>query len=230
MKKIKTLACIIALTGAVSVSGCSEASQKDSTAETAPADQQQPVSTEPAASTPESSSPSAEQPVDANPDQPAAETPQPIENMDEKAVIQLAVDAMSHFWFVSGGGTYPDGVEIESFSEGDMIYRFMGPDLDSNEEILSYLQETYTKEASEQMVQKFNFVERDGRLAQPDVGFGSLLEWEKAQASLIDDKGDIKRYELKVPFGEEGEFEVVMVTVRKVDGIGWRVEEPHGMM
>lgn len=229
MKKVKTYACIIALSGAVSVlSACSQSSQPNPAAPTATTEQQ--PATDPSASGNETAVLPSDQPVDANPNQPVDETPQSIENMDEKAVVQLAVDAMSHFWFVSGGGTYPDGVEIESFSEGDMFYRFMGPDLDTKEELLTYLQETYTKEASEQMFEQFGFIERDGRLAQPDADFGSLLEWEKAQPSLIEDKGDRKKFELKVPFGEEGEFEVVKVTVRKVKGAGWKVEEPHGML
>ncbi len=161
--------------------------------------------------------------------------PQPAsqqdEKMDEKAVVKLVAEGMKRYWHVMSGGEgaggTSDGGPIPTFQVNGKEYRYLGKDIDTKEKLMDYLQASYTPEASDAFVKGAMIVEHEGRLGQPDADGGSLLQWENAQATLIKESGDVKEFELKVPFGEGADiqFEAVTVEVKKSKD-GWRISTP----
>ncbi|UFJ41284.1 IseA DL-endopeptidase inhibitor family protein [Brevibacillus humidisoli] len=163
----------------------------------------------------------------------AAENSVPAD-MDEQAAVKLAAEAIRRYFHVSSGGDYShlEGERLQGFLIGDQHYRYMGQDLDTREKLIRYLEQGYTIEAIETFIQQAKIVEHEGRLAQPDADYGSLLEWQNAQARLIAEEDNIKRFELTIPFGEgeHRDTETTMVEMKKIDGVGWRVNTtPHDL-
>ncbi|MFY0546017.1 DL-endopeptidase inhibitor IseA family protein [Brevibacillus sp. H7] len=208
----------VILTAMVSMlaAGCSETSMPESNPS-----QQEPLVTQPAQPAPTEPAPATNQPVTA-----------PEEKMDEKAVVKLVAEGMSSYWHVmtggEGAGGTTDGGPIPTFQVNGMEYRYLGKDIETKEKLMAYLQQSLTQEASEAFIKAANIIEHEGRLGQPNADGGSMLQWENAQASLIDETADRKKYELKVPYGEEPnlEFQPVTVEVKKAESSGWRINTP----
>jgi hypothetical protein len=204
---------ILSATVSILAVGCSESSAPVSTPP-----QQQPPVTQPAPTEP---APAPTQPAPAQ-----------DEKMDEKAVVKLVAEGMKSYWHVmtggEGAGGTTDGGPIPTFQVNGMEYRYLGKDIETKEKLMAYLQQSFTREAGEAFIRAANIIEHEGRLAQPNADGGSLLQWENAQASLIDETADGKKYELKVPYGEEAnlQFQPVTVEVKKVEGAGWRINTP----
>lgn len=145
--------------------------------------------------------------------------------LDERSVVVLAAEAVSRVWHVLGGGNRSG--EYETFTLDGMTYRYLGEDLATGEKLVSYLSEVFTEEAIAEILATYGIIEHEGRMAQPEAGGGSLLEWDKAQATLIDEGEDWKQYELKVPYpvGDDVEFEVRQVEVKRAEK-GWLLATP----
>ncbi|WP_253291377.1 IseA DL-endopeptidase inhibitor family protein [Virgibacillus proomii] len=77
-----------------------------------------------------------------------------------------------------------DPVSTFKPEDSELNYRFFEEDLNTKEKLLAYLEEIYTKEASEKFVQdKFNsksIIETAGKLARVDADAGSQLFWKDA--------------------------------------------------
>lgn len=213
MKKTSKLLFITSFLLLFAVIGCSPASE--------PQAQPQPTET-----------PTA---IPITPTQPASEdqeAPQAAENMDEKAVVKLTAEGIKLYWHVmtggEGAGGTTSGGPIPTVQINGMEYRYLGQDIETNEKLMEYLQQVYTKEASEAFIKNANIVEHEGRLAQPNADGGSMLQWENAQASLIQEAADTKQFELKVSSGEGAnvEFKPITVEVKNVEGAGWRINTP----
>ena len=135
-------------------------------------------------------------------------------------VVSLVVQAVDKFWYAMGGGSgeRPDeGVVINGIH-----YRYLGSDVGTKEKLLSYMQEIYTEEASRDFMEA-NIREHEGLLIQSEADGGCILEWEKAQVTLISELKDAKEYELKVPYADR-EWVTRYVRLKKVAGQGWRID------
>jgi len=182
---------------------------------------------------PEAAAPSPV-PAAAPTDQPAPSVPAPAvqeAKMDEKTVVKLAAAGIRAYWHVMSGGEGAGGSSaggaIPTFQKDGREYRYLGTDIGTREKLMAFLQHSYTAEASEAFIAAAGIVEHEGRLAQPNADGGSLLQWENAQASLINETADGKQYELKVPYGEGADlqFKPVRVEVKRVSG-AWRIHTP----
>jgi hypothetical protein len=163
----------------------------------------------------------------------AKETPSAF---SEQEAGLLAGQAQQHFWYVNSGGSWKSDEKqsegpIEEFpiaGKGDH-YRWMGTDFGNKEQYISYMEEVYTPEKAQQFwneqVDSGSIVDVNGRLAQPNADGGSILDWSKAKATLIEDRIDQKTYLFNVPIGDTGTRENHRMTVRYVEGKGWRLDE-----
>ncbi|WP_187274000.1 DL-endopeptidase inhibitor IseA family protein [Paenibacillus sp. N3.4] len=147
--------------------------------------------------------------------------------MNEKVVVQLIRAANNHYWHIANGGS---GVgRVENVNVEGQRYRWMGSDLETKEKYTAYLKEVTTPEQSAAYWQKEvangSIREINGKLAQPDADGGSLRDWNASKATLIKDGTTQKTYTLIVPLGDSGDHEVHEVTVKLVDGTGWRIDE-----
>lgn len=87
----------------------------------------------------------------------------------------------------------------------------------------AYLVETFTNNAVEKGLTKYNYITHKGKLARP-VGDGfSMLEWEKAKIKLAYQKQNVRSYNLTVPT-VDGESVKRTVTFYKA-GSAWKVNQ-----
>jgi len=101
----------------------------------------------------------------------------------------------------------------------------MGGELDSWEKLYSYLDDLYTKEAIDALVDWMDIVEYEGRLAQPDADGGSIIDWRTAEVVLTDDAETQKTYDFTVSYGDSTEtlsFTFVLENDR------WKLNYPLG--
>ncbi|WP_054955735.1 DL-endopeptidase inhibitor IseA family protein [Paenibacillus dakarensis] len=143
---------------------------------------------------------------------------------------KLALQAVSHYWYMNSGGTYKNGGAIKEFSikgKGDH-YRWMGNDLDTKAKLSAYLQEVYTKERVERFLSSQlasgNLAEKDGRLAQPNADGGSILDWANAKIELTGESKNHKTFRYIVPAGGSDK-KTMNIGFSYVEGSGWRIDE-----
>ena len=150
-----------------------------------------------------------------------------VVTLEVQTIREQLAKAITKYWHVRNGGGMTDG-EIKEFTFNQTPYRYLGSDIDTMEKILSYLQDTYTKEASHSFIKQAGIIEKDGRLAQPNADGGSLLNWPEALISRIQETDTSKEYEFNVPIGELAESKLVRIKWKKVDDNGWRIDSlPH---
>jgi hypothetical protein len=218
MKKRKKL--LLATACALTISGCAQSNQPAQPSDSPPA------ATQPTAPSAETGTTPAAAEQTSNAANPQAQPQQ----MDEQAAVKLFAEGMKRYWHVMSGGA-SDGGPILSFPINGVDYRYLGKDIDTKEKLMEYLQAVYTQEASEELIKKARIVEHQGRMAQPNGDYGSLMQPEKAQASLVKETADTKQYELKVPLGDDASIppEIVLVEVKKT-GESWKLNTPANQM
>jgi len=152
-----------------------------------------------------------------------------IPEINETMVLELVQQAIQHKIYVQRGGNWSG--EAETFDYNGMEYRYFGEDLGNREKLLNYLQETFTREAAEEFIKHYNYIENNGRMAQPNADGGSILQWENAEVTLSQDAGNSKEYIFKVPYGFEDnlQFETISIRVAWVPETGWRVASWTGL-
>ncbi len=141
--------------------------------------------------------------------------------MTSKEAVSLFSGANKAYWYVVSGGEGKR--DLSTFTKGDLEYRYMAENLDSEEKLRAYLEKWYTPEQTANLFKELGFITHNGKLAQPNADGGSLLNWEKALGTLTKGSTTVKTYELKVPLGELNEVETVMGELRYVPGQGWKV-------
>lgn len=214
MKKWSLL--MIATATAVSLTGCFS---KEASAPTKPS--------APATQIPIESQPTQQQKT-AEPASPAEKTSAPaFKEMNEQNAVKLTAEASKRYWHVVSGGKVKE--EMKTFKLNGTEYRYLGKDLDSKAKLTAYLQDVYTPTTVEKIIKSLKIVEHEGKMAQPNADGGSLLDWQSAQASLIDQKGDSKSYELQVPIGNGSnvQFEVYEIPMKKQGNV-WKVDTMLG--
>ncbi|MBN6187608.1 hypothetical protein JQN58_11830 [Aneurinibacillus sp. BA2021] len=150
-----------------------------------------------------------------------------IKYPDEKSAVRLADQAIQRYWYVTSGGK--TNGKLTTFTFNGLEYRYLGSDLDTKKKFMEYLGTSYTAEAIATYMKQAKIIEHKGRMAQPNADGGSLLQWDKAQATFIRYTNGIAEYELKVPYGEEGaiEFDIRRIQL-KYEANGWKVNTPPG--
>lgn len=188
--------------------------------------------TQPAAPTPQT--PDTEKGQEAVESEPADSEPAGKETaantIDEAGVLELVQEAIKHKFYVQAGGSIEG--EMETFEQEGMEFRYLGSDLETKDKLLAYLEETFTPEAAEQFIAEMMFIEKDGRMAQPNADGGSILQWDKAEVSLIQESGNSKEFAFKVPYGDEADpqYDTIPIQVTYVAEKGWRVATSASML
>ncbi|MCR8980558.1 DL-endopeptidase inhibitor IseA family protein [Brevibacillus laterosporus] len=177
---------------------------------------------------------------DQKPTTPTTETAQPATeitkpagskhtNMDEKEAVALAAEGADAYAYVLNGGKIePD--KSKSFTHEGKDYRFVGSDIDTKEKLMKYLENVYTKTASDKVVDNLKLIEKDGKLAQPSIDKSSVLQWGSGQAEMITENQNGREYEIKVPIGEgdQVDFKVYSVRIKQEDGV-WKLDTIPGV-
>jgi hypothetical protein len=88
--------------------------------------------------------------------------------------MAFAAEAQKRCWQFSDGGWGIQGQWLTfTPKDGEVVYRYLGPDLGMKEKL--------AKEAVEQfLAENGQLIEDNGRLAQPDADSGSMFMWKHA--------------------------------------------------
>lgn len=159
-------------------------------------------------------------------DQQLAEKNGEVKPLEEAEVIQLIIAAKDINWYVASGGEVSDP---ETFEYQGINYRYLDETLATREKLEQYLQQVFTENAAKALLEELGIIEYQGRMAQPDSGGGSILQWEKAKASLLKEDATSKDFEIKVPYGEEDDsidYDVFTVVLKYIPEKGWRIDTP----
>ena len=154
----------------------------------------------------------------------AAEEPETgiLPELNRDAAIDKVVAAQQAFFHISSGG---NDFVYESFEYEGYPYRYMGGELDTWEKLYSYIDDIYTDEAIEALIEWMGLVEHEGRLAQPDADGGSIVDWRTAEVILAEDKKIEKTYDFTISYGES--TETVSFTFVLDEG-KWKLNYPLG--
>jgi len=144
--------------------------------------------------------------------------------LTDKEAVNLSFKLSQSLSNLQSGGDYKEG-EYQSFIYENNTYRYLSSSIDSEKEWIQYLSQSMTKEAALRVFQEQNLILQNGKLAQIEADGGSLLEWEKSKAYLINQSGSTIVYKLLVPVGETGETETFQVTFIKENQKVWRITE-----
>lgn len=147
-------------------------------------------------------------------------------SIEEELAIQKVREAARQYWYVIGGGEYPNG-KIETVSVNNNEYRYLGRDLDTQSKLVNYLSSSFTASAINSFMEKKTIFEFFGKLIQPNVDGGSLLNYDRAEVVQKKDKGNEMEIDLKVPVGDTNSFEFVHISFQKTEN-GWRIFSEPG--
>ncbi|RST58453.1 hypothetical protein D5F11_017570 [Siminovitchia terrae] len=147
-------------------------------------------------------------------------------NLENDLIVQQVKEAADKYAYVTSGGKMTEGI-IETFTKNGMEYRYMGPELNTKEKLVGYLSESYTPGTIRSYILRASLIEQEGKLAQPNVDGGSLLNYENAVIVLRKDNGMEKEFDLKVSLGNSLSFEYVHVVFSKTKD-GWRISSDLG--
>jgi iseA protein len=147
--------------------------------------------------------------------------------LSDKMTIELAANLAKAVSYVQAGGSYKDG-EYKTFTYNGKMYRYLSSQIDTKNELLSYLKNSLTPKAAEQFIQDRGYIEHNGKMAQLEADGGSILQWQKATTQFLHEKNNTKFYLLRVPVGDTKEIQDFVVEYQYVQNAGWRIsKEPY---
>ncbi|PCD06945.1 hypothetical protein CMV16_15180 [Peribacillus simplex] len=144
------------------------------------------------------------------------------QNLSDANALKIADNASKHFWNALHGYK-TRSCSQKSFNYKGTEYSYLCPEFNTKDKLTAYLAETFTNNAVEKGLTKYNYITYKGKLARP-VGDGfSMLEWKKAKIKLVYQKQNVRSYNLTVPT-VDGESVKRTVTFYK-SGSAWKVNQ-----
>ncbi|MES1040130.1 IseA DL-endopeptidase inhibitor family protein [Peribacillus simplex] len=144
------------------------------------------------------------------------------QNLSDANALKIADNASKHFWNALHG--YKTlSCSQKTFNFKGTEYSYLCQEFNTKDKLTTYLAETFTNNAVEKGLTKYNYMIHKGKLARP-VGDGfSMLEWKKAKIKLVYQKQNVRSYNLTVPT-VDGESVKRTVTFYK-SGSTWKVNQ-----
>ncbi|QOR67797.1 hypothetical protein IM538_06585 [Cytobacillus suaedae] len=146
---------------------------------------------------------------------------------EDNQIIKSIIEARSRFQYVVNGGEQEG--ELKTFTKNGMEYRYLSKDIGTNEELIAFLEKTFTSKVAKDFLDQSGYIVHNGKIAQPNADGGSLLAWDKARIKLLNETEDMKEYECTVPLGDMPQHEKIKVIFKKTKD-GWKIDRtPFGM-
>ncbi|WP_322922337.1 DL-endopeptidase inhibitor IseA family protein [Paenibacillus campi] len=143
-----------------------------------------------------------------------------VTKLNSTTAIPLIVEAQKRYTYVMEGGQFSN--DNGTFQYKGMSYRYLSEDIGTRAKLSDYLQQAFTRQASDALIGKF-FIQYNGRMAQPDADGGSMLDWERSTAKMISMTNTARVYRLTVPYANNAApVERIVVKFSLVDGL-WKV-------
>ncbi|MEH7886700.1 DL-endopeptidase inhibitor IseA family protein [Bacillus sp. JJ1609] len=147
----------------------------------------------------------------------------------KKKVTHKEIAAMANEWvkkqtYVQNGGNYENG-EYRSFEYKGSYYRYLSKDIDTNKELMAYLNESVTPAYAKRFIKEKGILEYKGKMAQPEADGGTLLQWDKAIVKFDEVSGKERVYTLLVPVGETEEVSAYKLSANYLPKHGWKISK-----
>ncbi|MFD1887962.1 DL-endopeptidase inhibitor IseA family protein [Paenibacillus wenxiniae] len=148
-----------------------------------------------------------------------------VTKLNSTTAIPLMVEAQKRYAYVMAGGQVE--ANAGTFQLKGQTYRYLSDDIGTSVKLRNYLQQTFTRQASDALIGKY-FIQYNGRTAQLDADGGSLLEWNRSTAKMLSMTDTARVYRLTVPYaGNAQPVERIVVKFSLVDGL-WKINTaPH---
>ncbi|MGN7393669.1 IseA DL-endopeptidase inhibitor family protein [Peribacillus frigoritolerans] len=143
-------------------------------------------------------------------------------SLSDANALKIADNASKHFWNALYGYK-TRSCSQKTFNYKGTEYSYLCQEFNTKDKLTAYLAETFTNNAVEKGLTKYNYITHKEKLARP-VGDGfSMLEWKKAKIKLVYQKQNVRSYNLTVPT-VDGESVKRTVTFYK-SGSTWKVNQ-----
>lgn len=125
-----------------------------------------------------------------------------IPMLTEEEALKIGSEASYKFHSVTLGGY---GIPDCTFENTELIeidgkdYYYFGNCLDTFEELNTYLENVFTDNAIEAIIDTLGIIEYNGKLLKVNADAGGSLEWQDAKISLLEMDGEIAEVEINVP-------------------------------
>ncbi len=148
-----------------------------------------------------------------------------VTKLNSTTAIPLMVEAQKRYAYVMAGGQA--GTNGATFQLKGQTYRYLSDDIGTSVKLSSYLQQVFTRQASDALIGKY-FIQYNGRMAQLEADGGSLLEWNRSTAKMLSMTDTARVYRLTVPYANNAHpVERIVVKFSLVDGL-WKINTaPH---
>ncbi|MBB6454478.1 hypothetical protein HNQ94_002960 [Salirhabdus euzebyi] len=147
-------------------------------------------------------------------------------SVEEEMVLSSVREAFLTYNYVMSGGKMPTGI-IDTFTYNNMDYRYLGSDLDTNEELSEYMGELYTSDSIQSFMKRVNMIESKGKLAYPNADIGSMSNYDRATIEYSKDNGLEKEFYIRVPLGNSLAYKIVQIIFEKTNN-GWKISSEPG--
>lgn len=148
-----------------------------------------------------------------------------VTKLNSTNAIPLMVEAQKRYAYVLAGGEV--GANAGTFQLNGQTYRYLSQDIGTSVKLSSYLQQTFTRQASDALIGKY-FIQYNGRMAQLESDGGSMLDWTRSTAKMLSMTDTARVYRLTVPYANNAHpVERIVVKFSLVDGL-WKINTaPH---
>ncbi|MDM5358955.1 IseA DL-endopeptidase inhibitor family protein [Peribacillus sp. ACCC06369] len=144
------------------------------------------------------------------------------QNLSNVNALKIADNASKHFWNALHGYTNRSCSQ-KTFNYKGTEYSYLCQEFNTKAKLTNYLAETFTNNAVEKGLNKYNYITHKGKLARPIGDGDSMLLWKKAKIKLVYQKLNVRSYNLTVPT-VDGESVKRTVTFYK-SGSKWKVNQ-----
>lgn len=141
-------------------------------------------------------------------------------NLSKKQSIKLVTDAHERYWNVSSGVMRNGTIEpYKTFTYKGLNYRYLQSNqFNTKKKFYTYLGKSFTNNAIDKYIKRYNYIEYNGKIAKPDADGGSALNWKKATAKLIYHRKNVRLYEYKIPLFDTSDYLKQKVTFYHYNG------------
>ncbi|MGE7185503.1 IseA DL-endopeptidase inhibitor family protein [Peribacillus sp. NPDC006672] len=144
------------------------------------------------------------------------------QNLSDANALKIADNASKHFWNALHG--YKNrSCSQKTFTYKGTEFSYICQEFNTKDKLTNYLEETFTNNAIDKGLTKYNYITHKGKLARPIGDGDSMLEWRKAKIKLAYQKTNVRSYNLTVPT-VDGDSVKRTVTFYK-SGSTWKVNQ-----
>jgi iseA protein len=144
-------------------------------------------------------------------------------NLSEEEALRIHQVASKHLLNIFEGGTC--SFEDRRVPNDNNEYYYFCDNLDTEEKMYNYLEEGFTYNIANHLINELDIFKVNGRLAFTPRSSGSMNDWENARGEIVEEKNGTIVYKFTVPLVVKSDYPPTEVIIEYiyVEGKGWRI-------